>query len=122
MRIQQASSTRVVPAVVVGLVDLEADHPGPGPVLHNMPSDDSQAPLRVLPEPYPTGATEERPRHNSNQQAQPVLTPGERQAQESGKGGAELWGSKKGETWAMQEAISSRKWFGVILGSNLITR
>lgn len=69
--VQQGAPTHVVPPVVVVGEDLEADHPGPGPVGGVLPADDPHAPLPVLPEPYPTGATEERPRARLKSRAGP---------------------------------------------------
>ena len=49
--VQQGASARMIPSVVVGSEDLEADHPGPGPECRILPSDDTDTPLWVLPEP-----------------------------------------------------------------------
>ena len=78
--VQQGAPTHVVPPVVVVCEDLEADHPGPGPVGSVLPADDPHAPLPVLPEPCPTGATEERPQALSKSRPSRRLRSGGRRA------------------------------------------
>lgn len=51
MGVQQGAPTHVIPPIVMVREDLEADHPGPGPDRCGLPTDDTHAPLLVLPEP-----------------------------------------------------------------------